>query len=85
MSWPDGYGTGRAIIHEVLPRWSRISRGAAGNPTEEQVLAANVDTAFIVTSEHSNLFKTLTIHSHVLSGSSDQIRQYSVTGIGINS
>jgi ribosome biogenesis GTPase len=34
----------------VLPRWSRISRGAAGNPTEEQVLAANVDTAFIVTS-----------------------------------
>jgi ribosome biogenesis GTPase len=34
----------------VLPRWSRISRGSAGNPTEEQVLAANVDTAFIVTS-----------------------------------
>jgi ribosome biogenesis GTPase len=43
-------GTGRAIIHEVLPRGSRISRGSAGNPTEEQVLAANVDTAFIVTS-----------------------------------
>jgi ribosome biogenesis GTPase len=48
-------GTGRAVIHEVLPRWSRISRGAAGNPTEEQVLAANVDTAFIVTSLNLDL------------------------------
>jgi ribosome biogenesis GTPase len=43
-------GIGRAVIHEVLPRRSCISRGAAGNPTEAQVLAANVDTAFIVTS-----------------------------------
>ncbi len=48
-------GTGRAVIHEVLPRWSRISRSAAGNPTEEQVLAANVDTAFIVTSLNLDL------------------------------
>jgi ribosome biogenesis GTPase len=48
-------GTGRAVIHEVLPRWSRISRGAAGDPTEEQVLAANVDTAFIVTSLNLDL------------------------------
>jgi ribosome biogenesis GTPase len=48
-------GTGRTVIHEVLPRWSRISRGAAGNPTGEQVLAANVDTAFIVTSLNLDL------------------------------
>jgi ribosome biogenesis GTPase len=48
-------GTGRAVIHEVLPRSSRISRSAAGNPTEEQVLAANVDTAFIVTSLNMDL------------------------------
>jgi ribosome biogenesis GTPase len=48
-------GTGRAVIREVLPRRSRISRGAAGNPTEEQVLAANVDTAFIVTSLNLDL------------------------------
>jgi ribosome biogenesis GTPase len=48
-------GSGRAVIHEVLPRRSRISRGAAGNPTEEQVLAANVDTAFIVTSLNLDL------------------------------
>src|SRR5436190_19408329 len=26
-------GSGRAVIHEVLPRRSRISRAAAGNPT----------------------------------------------------
>lgn len=48
-------GTGRVVIHEVLPRWSRISRGAPGNPTEEQVLAANVDIAFIVTSLNLDL------------------------------
>jgi len=47
--------TGRALIHEVLPRRSHISRAAAGNPTEEQVLAANVDTAFIVTSLNLDL------------------------------
>lgn len=48
-------GATRAIIQEVLPRSSRISRSAAGNPTEEQVLAANVDTAFIVTSLNLDL------------------------------
>jgi ribosome biogenesis GTPase len=48
-------GTGRALIREVLPRSSRISRHAAGNPTEEQVLAANVDIAFIVSSLNRDL------------------------------
>ena len=48
-------GAGRAVIHAVLPRWSRISRAAAGDQTEEQVLAANVDTAFIVTSLNLDL------------------------------
>jgi len=33
----------------VLPRKSVIARGTAGRPAEEQILAANVDTAFIVT------------------------------------
>ena len=33
----------------VLPRRSVIARGAAGRTTQEQVLAANVDTAFLVT------------------------------------
>ena len=41
-------GEGRATIHEVLPRKSRFSRRAPGTTTEEQVLAANVDTVFLV-------------------------------------
>jgi len=51
----DASGTGRAVIHDVLPRRSRIARRAAGNPTEEQVLAANVDIAFIVSSLNREL------------------------------
>jgi ribosome biogenesis GTPase len=39
---------GKAIIHAVLPRRSRYSRKSAGARTEEQVLAANIDTLFIV-------------------------------------
>ena len=39
---------GDARIHAVLPRTSRFSRRAAGDPTEEQVVAANVDTVFLV-------------------------------------
>lgn len=38
----------RAIIHGVLPRFSKFSRKAAGNTTEEQIVAANVDTVFLV-------------------------------------
>ena len=39
---------GDARIRAVLPRATRFSRRAAGNPTEEQVLAANVDVVFLV-------------------------------------
>src|SRR6185503_13103556 len=39
---------GDARIRAVLPRASRFSRRAAGNPTEEQVVAANVDVVFLV-------------------------------------
>lgn len=37
-----------ARIHAVLPRASRFSRRAAGDSTEEQVVAANIDTVFLV-------------------------------------
>jgi ribosome biogenesis GTPase len=37
-------------IHRVLPRKSKFSRKAAGDTTEEQVVAANVDTVWIVSS-----------------------------------
>ena len=40
---------GRAKIHEILPRRSKFARKAAGRETEEQIVAANVDTAFLVT------------------------------------
>jgi len=38
----------KATIHAVLPRKSGFVRKAAGNRTEGQVVAANVDTVFIV-------------------------------------
>ncbi|HWP44170.1 MAG TPA: ribosome small subunit-dependent GTPase A [Blastocatellia bacterium] len=40
----------RAMIHGVLPRKSKFARKAAGQKTEEQIVAANVDTVFILTS-----------------------------------
>lgn len=41
-------GGGDARIRAILPRVSRFSRRAAGNPTEEQVVAANIDVVFLV-------------------------------------
>jgi ribosome biogenesis GTPase / thiamine phosphate phosphatase len=38
----------KAIIHGVLPRKTCFSRKAAGIKSEEQVIAANIDTLFIV-------------------------------------
>ena len=40
----DGQGT----IRELLPRRSHFSRKAPGDPTKQQVVAANVDTVFLV-------------------------------------
>ncbi|WP_078381198.1 ribosome small subunit-dependent GTPase A [Sutcliffiella halmapala] len=41
---------GKATIHATLPRFSKFSRKAAGVTTEEQIVAANVDTIFLVQS-----------------------------------
>ena len=41
-------GEATATIEAVLPRRSRFSRKVAGESTEEQVVAANIDTVFIV-------------------------------------
>ncbi len=38
----------RGVIMEVLPRRSAFTRRAAGEPTGEQIVAANVDVVFIV-------------------------------------
>ncbi|MGE5704210.1 MAG: ribosome small subunit-dependent GTPase A [Clostridia bacterium] len=42
------YEEGKATIHAVLPRTSKFSRKVAGETTDEQIVAANVDTVFIV-------------------------------------
>lgn len=39
---------GRCQIRAVLPRTGRFARKAAGDTTEEQVVAANIDTVFLV-------------------------------------
>ncbi len=46
---------GRATIHAVLPRRTKISRKVNLSATEEQVLAANVDTIFLVSSLNRDL------------------------------
>ena len=41
-------GEAAGTIEAVLPRRSRFSRKVAGETTEEQIVAANIDTVFIV-------------------------------------
>ncbi len=45
---------GQATIHAILPRFSKFSRKVAGAETREQVLAANVDTAFLVSAVNND-------------------------------
>jgi ribosome biogenesis GTPase len=46
-SRPEG---GRAMIHAVLPRRTSFARKIAGSRTEQQIIGANIDTVFLVTS-----------------------------------
>ena len=39
---------GEALIHTVLPRQTALTRKASGDSVEQQVIAANIDTIFIV-------------------------------------
>jgi ribosome biogenesis GTPase len=41
-------GEPRAVVHALLPRRTCLSRKVAGATTREQVVAANVDTVFLV-------------------------------------
>lgn len=38
----------KATIHAILPRLSKFSRKVAGSTTEEQIIATNVNTVFLV-------------------------------------
>ena len=44
----------KATIHAVLPRKNSFSRKVSGEVTDEQVVAANIDTVFIVTGLDEN-------------------------------
>lgn len=44
----------KATIHAILPRFSKFSRKVAGEVTKEQVLAANIDTTFLVSAVNSD-------------------------------
>jgi ribosome biogenesis GTPase / thiamine phosphate phosphatase len=52
--WCEAAGEERATIKEIFKRKSVLVRKAAGSSFEEQVLCANVDTVFIVTSLNSD-------------------------------
>ncbi len=61
----DESGAAAAVIALVLPRRSKISRLASGHETEEQILAANVDYCFIVTSANRE-FNIKRLHRYLL-------------------
>lgn len=44
----------KAIIHHVLPRYSKFSRKIVGKKTEEQIVGTNLDCVFIVQSLDEN-------------------------------
>lgn len=46
---------GKGMIQAILPRQSKFSRKTAGNVTEEQIVATNVNTVFLVNSLNDDL------------------------------
>jgi ribosome biogenesis GTPase len=55
----------RATIHGILPRASKFSRKTAGAKTEEQIVAANIDTVFLVSGLDGN-FKPRRIERYLI-------------------
>jgi ribosome biogenesis GTPase / thiamine phosphate phosphatase len=47
-------GEGKASIHAILPRKSKFSRKIAGSVTDEQIVASNIDTVFLIQSLDKN-------------------------------
>ncbi|MCK7535842.1 MAG: hypothetical protein MZV63_35085 [Marinilabiliales bacterium] len=48
------YDSGQAFIHGILPRKSVLSRQAVGKAGEIQIIATNIDVAFIVQAINNN-------------------------------
>lgn len=44
------YDVNKGLIHAVYPRFNALERQAAGGTSDKQIIAANIDTAFIVQS-----------------------------------
>lgn len=53
-AWVEDAGTGKVTVHGVLPRRSCLKRRAAGEGDHAQLLCANVDEVFVVTSADSD-------------------------------
>jgi ribosome biogenesis GTPase len=47
-------GEAKATIHAILPRKSKFSRKTAGSVTDEQIVATNIDTVFLIQSLDKN-------------------------------
>ncbi len=47
-------GEAKASIHAILPRKSKFSRKLAGSVTDEQLVATNIDTVFLIQSLDKN-------------------------------
>jgi ribosome biogenesis GTPase len=45
----------KALIHDILPRRTKLSRKVAGERTAEQILVTNVDIVFLVSSLNADL------------------------------
>lgn len=50
VAWAPAADGGRGTVEAVLPRASVFTRKAAGNTRDEQIVAANIDIVFVVTS-----------------------------------
>ncbi len=48
-------GTDRAVIHGILPRKSCLARKVAGTRVDEQIVATNIDTVFVMSSLNADL------------------------------
>jgi ribosome biogenesis GTPase len=48
----------KAMIHAILPRCTQLSRKMTGRTVTEQILATNIDTAFMVTAADTNFDAT---------------------------
>ncbi|MCM3239810.1 ribosome small subunit-dependent GTPase A [Heyndrickxia oleronia] len=59
------YEENKATIHDILPRKSKFSRKVAGMTTEEQIVATNVDTIFLVNALNAD-FNIRRIERYVL-------------------